>query len=840
MALEKYNQKRRFDETPEPAGKPRKGKGALRFVIQKHQASRLHYDFRLEVDGVLKSWAVPKGPSLNPHDRRLAMMVEDHPYEYRSFEGIIPEGNYGAGTVMVWDEGSYAPWAEVDGKWQELTKRADAEKKLRQMIHAGHLTFIMHGSKLHGEFALIKIKDSNEENAWLLIKKGDETADETRDITAEDHSVASGRSMEQIASAGDRQWSDKELDLSDAPKGQMPHDVKPMLATLTDKAFDDQDWLFEIKWDGYRAVAEVDGGVRLYSRNLQPFNEKFAPVAKALQSLKHQVVLDGEVVAVDEAGRSRFQLLQNYQTTGQGSLVYYVFDILYLDGHDLTGLPLVRRKEILAQILPISEVIKFSQHIEQNGVAFFEAAISQQLEGIMAKAAQSPYSLAMRSRQWLKIKTHQRQEVVVGGYTEPRGSRRGVGSLLLGVYDGKNLQYVGNSGGAFGGLTPEQLLELLKPIEIDQSPFVGKIPKQATPVHYTEPRLVCEVEFTEWTGDDHMRHPNVVGWREDKDPQTVVREVSQPKTEPPKTMTKKTEEEFIDIGKTKLKITHRSKLYWPDEGYTKGQLIDYYRHVAPLILPYLKDRPENLNRHPNGIAGPSFYHKDMRGETPDWIKTVKIYSDSNEAEIEYLICNDEATLVYMANLGCIEINPWNSRAQKLDNPDYLIIDLDPEDIGFEAVIKTAQAVHDVLEAAGVDSYPKTSGATGLHVYIPLGAKYDYEQCKTLAHIIGQLVNAKLPDITSLERSPAKRQKRVYLDYLQNRHGQTLAAAYSVRPKPGATVSAPLKWQEVKTGLDPKSFTMFNILKRVDKVGDLWQPVLGKGIDIKAILKRLGG
>ncbi len=844
MALDKYNQKRRFEETPEPAGKKRKGSGPLNFVVQKHEASRLHYDFRLEVDGVLKSWAVPKGPSLNPHDRRLAMMVEDHPFDYRTFEGIIPEGNYGAGTVMVWDQGTYAPWADVSGKWQEIKDRAQAEKKLRQMLKAGHLTFILHGSKLHGEFALIKIKDSDEENAWLLIKKGDETADPKRDVTSEDHSVVSGRSMEQIAAASDKQWTSSELDLSDAPKAKLPDDVKPMLASLTDQPFDNSDWVFEIKWDGYRAIAETGKGVKLYSRNLQPFNEKFAPVVAALQDFKHEVVLDGEVVAVDPEGRSRFQLLQNYQTTGQGTLVYYVFDILHLDGHDLTGLPLLRRKEILTQILPPSGVIKLSQHIEQKGTAFFAAAAEQNLEGIMAKAANSTYRMGSRSKQWLKIKTHQRQEAVIGGFTEPRGSRKSLGALVLGVYDGDDLIYIGHTGGGFDDKGLKEMHQKLQPLIRETSPFSTTF-KTNAPVSWVEPKLVCEVSFAEWTGDGHMRQPILVGLREDKDSKSVVREQPLPATvtsEAAKSTKKKSptpEEEMLQVGKNKVKITHRGKVYWPEEGYSKGQLIDYYRQAAPLILPYLKDRPENLNRHPNGIAGPSFYHKDMRGELPDWIKTIKIYSESNEAEIEYLVCNDEATLVYMANLGCIEINPWNSRIKKLDNPDYTIIDLDPEDIGFDAVIKTAQAVHKVLDSAGIPSYPKTSGATGLHIYIPLGAKYDYEQSKTFAHIIGQLVNAKLADITSLERNPAKRQRRVYLDYLQNRHGQTLASVYSVRPKPGATVSTPLKWQEVKAGLDPKKFTMFNILKRVDKLGDLWQPVIRDGIDLAASLERLG-
>lgn len=837
MPLEKYQAKRHFDKTPEPSGKAVKGKGPLRFVIQRHEASRLHYDFRLEMDGVLKSWAVPKGPSLDPHERRLAMMVEDHPLDYRSFEGIIPEGNYGAGTVMVWDEGTYAPWAEVKkGQWQEVTQRAKAEKILKQMLKDGHLTFMLDGHKLKGEFALIKMKEADD-NAWLLIKKGDEFANPKRDVTTADRSVVSGRSMDQIAKAGDKQWTNQELDLSGAPKTPMPHNLKPMLASLTDAAFDRSGWLFEIKWDGYRAVAEVDKKViKLYSRNQQPFEQKFAPVAEALKLVEHQAVLDGEVVAVDGEGRSRFQLLQNYQKTGEGTLVYYVFDILYLDGHDLTKLPLIRRKQILQQILPVSDVVKFSDHVEQKGKDFFEAAKSQKLEGIMAKDSQGQYQLGKRSQSWLKIKTHQRQEVVVGGYTEPRGSRKGVGSLLLGVYEAGKLMYVGNSGGAFGGLSPEELLKLLKPLEVAKSPFATAPPKQATAVHWVKPRLVSEVEFSEWTGDGHMRHPNVIGWRTDKDPKTVAKEVP----ESPPAESKPAADTQITVDGHKLKLTNLDKVYWPDDGYTKGDLIAYYRSMAALMLPYLKDRPENLNRHPGGINGPSFYQKDQRDKLPSWIKTTKIYSESNQAEINYLVCSNAATLIYMANLGCIEINPWNSRVKQLDNPDYLVIDLDPEDIGFDAVIQTARVVHEVLEEAGAAGYPKTSGATGLHIYVPLGAKYDYEQAKQFAHLVAVLVNQRLPNITSVERSPAKRQGKIYLDYLQNRHGQTLATAYAVRPQPGATVSTPLAWDEVKPGLSPSDFTVKNIAARVEQVGDLWKPVIGRGIDLQKCLKRLGG
>ncbi|MBW3538501.1 DNA ligase D [Candidatus Parcubacteria bacterium] len=904
MALEKYKQKRRFNETPEPKGDRHDGTGPLRFVVQKHQASRLHYDFRLELDGVLKSWAVPKGPSLNPEDKRLAMMVEDHPYDYRTFEGIIPQGNYGGGTVMVWDEGNYH--AVRDAKTGDRkpkpdrpatgpTSRQDSERLLKHGLHAGNLKFILDGHKLKGEFALIKLKNA-EDNAWLLMKKDDQWADPKRDVTKQDRSAVTGRTMPEIADQSEAQgnvWRSSDSStpddkispdqnlpaeaLSGAPKAEMPRDVKPMLATLTDQPFDREGWLFEVKWDGYRAIAEVDQGkVKLYSRNLQPFNQKFPPVVAALRGLSHDAVLDGEVVALDEDGKPRFQLLQNWakgvgSQADRGVLVYYAFDLIWLGGHDLTGLALIRRKQLLAQILPVSPHLKISDHITERGKDFFEAARGQDLEGVMAKDAQSTYRPGVRTKSWLKVKTHRRQKAVVGGFTEPRGSRQGLGAVVLGVYQDDKLVYIGHTGGGFTDQSLAQMKRRLKPLIRQTSPFSASF-KTNAPVTWVEPRVVVEVSFAEWTGDGHMRQPILVGVREDKDPRQVRRELPQavpvggseetaeskqdPSDKPDitqysmpeskkarnrrgqKEATHSNNQELV-IGRKKLRTTHLNKVFWPDEGYTKGDVIAYYRRMAPLMLPYLKDRPQSLLRHPNGINGKSFFQKDMDlGQLPRWAKTYAVRSQSEDRDIDYLVCNDAATLVYMANLGCIEINPWNSRTKRPDHPDYLVMDLDPEDIGFEQVIEVAQAVYQVCQRAGAPSYCKTSGATGLHIYVPLAARYDYEQTKEFARLIGLLVNQTLPDITSLERSPAKRQQKVYLDYLQNRRGQTMAAAYSLRPKPGATVSTPLRWDEVKPGLKPSDFTIRTITDRVNQVGDLWRPVIGKGIDLQACLERL--
>ena len=811
MSLEEYQAKRAFDSTPEPKGKRHQPVGkALRFVIQKHAASRLHYDFRLELDGVLKSWAVPKGPSLRPGDKRLAMMVEDHPYDYRQFEGIIPAGNYGAGTVMVWDEGVYMP---LEGEDPQL---------LRDGLARGDLKFVLLGKKVKGAYALVKIKRPDQENAWLLIKKADEYATEA-DVSKQDKSVVSGRSMEEIASSN-KVWDStvEQPDLSQLPRSAMPRDIKPMLATAAEKAFDGDDWLFEVKWDGYRAVAEVDSKIKLYSRNQQSFNTQFAEVVEALSSLRVPAVLDGEVVAVDEQGRPHFEWLQNWRKAPQGQLLYCVFDLLWLDGHDLRAAPLWQRKEILRQILPESQVLRYSDHVRGQGVAFMAQAQTQQLEGIIAKHAESQYLPAKRSTRWQKIKTQLRQEAVIAGWTEPRGSRRHIGALVLGVYKGKELVYIGHSGGGPGATALEDIYRRLQPLERETSAF-KQPPKTNSEVHWVQPKLLCEVSFTEWTKEGLMRQPILLGLRDDKPARQAVRE-------------RAAEQELV-VNRHRLRFSNLDKVFWPDEGYTKGDVLDYYQAVSEYILPYLKDRPQSLLRQPNGIKGKSFFQKDVQDLPPDWVKTADIYSESNDKDIRYLICQDEATLLYMVQLGCIEINPWNSRLKKLENPDWVVMDLDPEAIGFEKVVQTAQTIKKLLDELKVPSFPKTSGKTGLHIYIPLGAKYSYEQGRQFAEIIARSVHAQLPKFTSVERNPAKRQGKVYIDYLQNRRGQTLAAPYSLRPAPGATVSAPLHWEELTAKSTPAAFNITNMPQRLEKVGDIWKPVLGKGINLATVLKQ---
>ncbi len=507
MPLKEYSKKRSFDKTPEPAGKVVKGKGALRFVVQKHDASQLHYDFRLEMDGVLKSWAVPKGPSLVSHLKHLAMMVEDHPYEYRNFEGVIPEGEYGAGSVIIWDEGTYHSENAID--------RAGSEKELAEGLKAGHLVFVLEGKKIKGLFALVRFKTAGE-HAWLLFKKDDRYTS-TADITKKDRSVRSNLKVEEVAEQASGQI--------DTPKSKLPHNVKPMLCTLVEDAFDDPDWIFEIKWDGYRTIAEINKGkVDLYSRNLQPFNAKFPPVVKALEKVMHAAVLDGEVVALDESGRASFGLLQDYAKTPSGSLVYYVFDILHLDGHDLTGLPLLKRKEILKNMLPKSPHIKLSEHIEKDGKAFFEAANGQSLEGVVAKRKSSTYQFGKRGADWLKIKTHLSQEAVIAGFTEPKGARELFGALILGVYEKEELIYIGHTGGGFDGTSLKAVYAKLEPLVTDSSPFKAPVKTNAKAT-WVKPKLVCEVKFQEWTSEGQMRQPIFLGMRPDKKPEQVKREL---------------------------------------------------------------------------------------------------------------------------------------------------------------------------------------------------------------------------------------------------------------------------------------------------------------------------
>lgn len=827
MSLTTYHKKRKFNKTPEPKGSQKEISGPLTFVVQKHEATHLHYDFRLELNGVLKSWAVPKGPSINPKDKRLAVMVEDHPIDYATFEGIIPKGNYGAGNVMVWDRGVYSPIAAVG--------REQAQVILEEQLKKGHLTFVLLGEKLQGEFVLVKTH-GGEENAWLLIKANDEYAS-NKNILLEDKSVLTKRSMDEIEKQAVKKeeiWFSKpsKLDLEGLPKGKMPHDIKPMLANTSDEPFDKEDWIFEMKYDGYRAIAEVEEKiVKLYSRNGLSFNEKFSPIVDSLKKFPGDVVLDGEIVVIDEKGKPHFQWIQHYPDEKYGELVYFVFDILYYEGKSLPLQPLYRRKELLKQVLPPLPHIMYSDHIERTGIAMFQQIQKIGIEGIMAKNSQSKYYQGQRTNDWLKIKIQHREEVVIAGFTEPKGGRKYFGALIAGVYKKGKLNYVGHVGGGFDDKLLKSIWNKLQPLKQKNCPF-ETIPETNAPVTWIKPKLIAEVAFSNWTHEGQMRHPVFLGLREDKN----AKDVSEERYFSTKPTIK--EESKLKIGQQTLTLTNLSKVFWPEKKYTKGDLIEYYHEIAPIVLPYLKNRPESLLRYPNGIDGQSFYQKDASLLDVDWIETTKIHSDSGNKTIEYLLCQNEAALIYLINLGCIDLNPWSSRVGHLDYPDYLIIDLDPEETDFENVVKVTQTTRDILEQLDIQSYCKTSGAKGMHIYIPMGAKYTYEQVRKLAELLCIQVHNKIPDITSMKRNPQDRKGLVYLDYLQNIKGQTLASVYSVRAQPSATVSTPLKWSEVTLKLHPSQFTIKNTPHRIQKHGDLFKDVLGKGIEMEKVLEKM--
>ncbi|WP_294217043.1 DNA ligase D [uncultured Chryseobacterium sp.] len=622
-----------------------------------------------------------------------------------------------------------------------------------------------------------------------------------------------------------------------------------MLAKLHEEPFDHKDWIFEIKWDGYRAVADLSKDEpQFYSRNGISFLSKFEKVAKDFSRQEHQMILDGEIVAYDAQGRPNFQLLQQIGDNPDLALVYQVFDLLWLNGHSTENLPLVQRKELLKEALKETDVIRYCDHVEEKGISFFKEMQKLKLEGMIAKKSNSIYVENQRTTDWLKVKFSNTDETIICGFTEPKGSRKGFGALILGKYVDDKLIYCGHTGTGFNHETLLEIRDRLEKMAVKKSPFEDT-PKTNSPVTWVKPELVCEIKYSEITNDGIFRHPVFVTIREDKEPEEI-KGTSRSITEKPEDMKPKTtvakktktseNETEITLNRHKVKLTNQDKIYFPEDDISKGEVVDYYQSVAEYILPHLKNRPLSLNRFPNGIEKQGFYQKDASDIIPDWIKTTEVFSDSTDKYIDYIICNDKATLAYLNNLGCIDMNPWNSSLPDLEHPDYLVLDLDPsKNNTFDDVIETALQVHEVLDAVKVKDYCKTSGSTGIHIYIPMGGEYDFEQVKDFAHILMKQVNEKLPKLTTLERSLQKRSSnKIYLDYLQNRQGQTLASVYSIRPKEGASVSMPLEWNELKPGLKPTDFTIHNALERIKKKGDLFKPVLGKGIDMMAALEML--
>lgn len=607
-----------------------------------------------------------------------------------------------------------------------------------------------------------------------------------------------------------------------------------MLAKLHDEPFNDPDWIFEIKWDGYRAVAELAAStVKLYSRNGLSFEKDYPAVYGALSALKINAVLDGEIVGLNDEGLPSFQLLQN-EGRHSGNLCYYVFDLLYHEGISTEQLPLLERKQLLKSILPQSDVIRYCDHVAEKGKEFFGVMQERGMEGMIAKNSKSVYTEGGRTPDWLKVKHILTDEAIICGYTAPKGQRRFFGALVLGRYlDGK-LEYLGHTGTGFNHEVLAELFETMQALITDYNPFGKKIPVNGE-VTWLEPTLVANIKFTEKTENGLFRHPVYMGLRKDKAAKEVTgADAAQPEKTTIMNTTKK-------VGGHAVALTNTDKVWWPDEGYTKGDVLAYYDGISKYMLKYLKGRPMSLRRNPNGITDQGFFHKDAGEHAPEWVETKTIRSDSTGKDVDYILCNNKATLLYMANLGCIEINPWHSRTADLEHPDYLIMDLDPADKNtFGQVIETANAVKQVLDSAGVTAFVKTSGSTGIHIYVPLGGRYSYEQSNAFAGIIAAKTNELVPDFTSLERSLKKRGNNIYIDFMQNNMGQTVAAPYSLRPKPHAPVSTPLEWKEVKTGLSIEQFNITNIFKRLDKKGDLFAGLLTKKTDMAKALKKLGG
>src|SRR3989449_10638230 len=734
------------------------------------------------MDGVLKSWAVPKGPSANPADKRLAVKVEDHPLEYGDFEGIIPEGNYGAGTVIVWDRGVWVPLEDV---------RAGFEK--------GKLLFELRGYKLRGRWTLIKLKKTEKEG--LLIKERDEYVS-TEPYSHE--SVLSGLTNDELRNAKQRAEPIKqELEKLGAPQRALRvEETELMLAETRDEAFSKAGWLFEVKLDGYRMRAACQGGAPiLYSRKGLDFTESFPEIARAIKAIPFEgVILDGELVVLNESGHPSFNMLQARARLGareakrapiESPATLYVFDLLAFEGYDLRKLPLIKRKEILRKILPQTGPLRYSEHFKKNGEALYEQVVKLGREGIMAKKADSPYRSG-RSGDWLKIRADRIDDFVVVGFTKPKGARGGFGSLHVGAYKDGTLIYCGRAGSGFTGDQLEeisaQLAALVRKTPPCEPPENGALPRG--PEHtWVEPKLVCDVRYKEITKDGLLRQLVFVRFRDDKKPEDVKmpgtgdegrgmgeREAASTRPSSPVPLPRE------------VKFSNLDKIFWPDEKYTKGDLIEYYRSMAPWLLPYLKDRPVVLTRYPDGINGKSFYQKDAPGFVPEWIQTIPIWSEDTQRDINYFVCNDVESLVYLVNLGTIPLHIWGSCITDLTKPDWCLIDLDPKDAPFAHVITLAKTMRTLCEEVEMPAFIKTTGKSGLHIMLPLGRRLTYAQSLQLARLVARLVTDRHTDIATTARTISKREGKVYVDAFQNRAGQLMVAPYSVRPSPGAPVS----------------------------------------------------
>ncbi len=834
MALKTYHEKRDFGRTPEPKGKEHKQTG-FSFIVQKHAATRLHYDFRLELEGVLKSWAVPKGPSYDPREKRLAVHVEDHPVEYGSFEGIIPKDEYGGGTVMVWDRGTWIPLDE------------DPVASYRK----GIMKFRLEGQKLRGAWTLIRMKpkpdeDDSKEN-WLLIKERDEFVrplsefDVTKAMT---ESAISGRSLDEIAADKDDVWHSRGVGFDvdvikqspGARKGKLPAFVEPQLATLVDEIPRGGSWIFEIKLDGYRELCRIDDrDIRFISRNAKDWSSRFPSLTSGVRLLPvRSALLDGEIVVLLPDGTTSFQGLQNALSgDSKARLFYYVFDVLYLEGYDLTKVHLSDRKKILRRLLsPLTadSPIRLSDHFEGGGDAFLNEACKHSLEGVICKRSDRPY-VSGRTREWLKIKCLKRQEFVVVGFTDPSGGRKGLGALLLGVHDEeRNLVFAGRVGTGFTERSLKELKSKLSELEVDK-PAISSPPKGAAArgVHWITPKLVAEVAFSEWTQDGQLRHPSFQGLREDKKPSEIVREKAAPlesasstpspgKKSESRAKVKKVEKKTEFAGVT---LTHPDRLVYPEAGITKRALAEYYEAAEQWILPHIEDRPLTLIRCPNGWSGECFFQKHLDKKSPPSVKPVPVEEDGEEKY--YIAVDSPAGLMYFVQMGVLEFHPWGAKIDNLDRPDRMIFDLDPDpSVAWPKVIETARLLREFLAMLELKAYVKTTGGKGLHVVAPLQRRNDWAEVKGFSRaIVEKLVEVQPKSYTS-NALKAERTGRIYLDTLRNARGANAVAAYSTRAKPGGPISVPVTWEELESGIHSDTFNLTNISERLRRSEDPWE------------------
>ena len=889
--LEEYQRKRDFTLTKEPSGEklvPAARPGRLRFVIQKHAASHLHFDLRLELDGVMKSWAVPKGPSLDPSVKRLAMQVEDHPIDYNTFEGTIPKGEYGGGTVMLWDRGTYS---------SDTASSPDEEDAIRDGLKRGDLKITFHGERLHGSFALIRMKYSRDRSSsakpqWLLIKHRDGFAAEDDVVASNMTSVDSGRTMEEIASGKSRVWNSnrapksKPVTRSPGPSAKAAArnttvspaklaaaSLEPMYASVGTE-IPGAGWTFEPKYDGIRVLAyATSDDVRLMTRNGKDKAAQFPEIVASLKKLAAQtrrpLVLDGEIVALIDGEPARFQELQGRMHVKESQLIarrssaspaaLMLFDIL-MDGDEvLIREPWTERRARLLKRVDkrVNTQLRLTESMEGDGKKMLETARRQGWEGVIAKRVDSRYEPGNRSRAWLKLKIEFRQEFVVGGYTEPRNSREHIGALLLGYFDKNRFIYVGHTGGGFTRKGLAEMHRRLKHLERKTSPF-EETPKTNEKAHWVRPEIVVEVKFNEWTAERRLRQPIFLGVRDDKEAQDVtiepvsVQKKATRRTSKPGQGEKKDSaivveqltaieekggEGSLDLGRGKtLKVSNLDKVFFPKDKYTKGDVMRYYTRVADFILPTIADRPLVLKRFPNGIDGESFYQQKASETSPAGVRVEIIETDGGEQQPRY-IGGDLVTLLYTIQLGAISVDPWHSRIQSLEYADYTIIDLDPGPrANFARVIQVARWAKDVIDGFGLNAAIKTSGSTGLHIYLPLPPRTPNEAATLVAQMVATKVAAAHPKESTIVRAvKARGAATVYVDYLQNIQGKTVAGPYCVRAKPGAPVSTPLEWSELTDDLDPRDFNITNVAERFERIGDIWNEAMKKKNSLRALV-----